>query len=351
MKGVHREKIGDEEMKEIIEVLRQYDIDYNRVQKVRSAYKIKGDGIAYCLKKLKHGKSKSKMGKAIVGHLKARGFPYVADYLATKDGDSYIKKNRHTYYMTDWIEGREADFKRTDDLMNGIVSLAQFHRASMEFNEGEVPWMKDHFLKSKKEFLDGKEKLLRYKEKILMIRDIKEWERTYLQYMKYFIHKVNQSMVLFKTYGYDQLIEQDRKTHGFCHQSYYYQNVMVDKNEKFHIIDLDSCARNIYMYDLGKFLRRTLWATPYQWDFKMTKDCIEVYEEIRKLHPMERGILLGIIIFPHKYIRLGGKRLENKDDWDEKKYDKKLKKQISYREKIDKFIEDYTNYYGIHMPK
>lgn len=336
----------EREIQEAVEVMDEYEISYNKIEKVRSAYKIIGEENCYCLKRLKHGRKKSQMGNKIVKHLKNQEFPFAAQYILTKEEALYIKKDENTYYLTEWIDGEEVDFKKKDVLIKGVQLLGKFHRASMGFLENDV---KAVFHKRKEEHVKDIEKLMDYKEMINNKGKPMAWEKKYVEGMDYFIKKADLSIKLFEEYNYDGFIGKDRRTHGFCHESYYYQNVLVDKKGDFFIIDLDSCRRNIYMYDLGKFLRRMMWAKEYKWDFEVVRECIESYKEIRTVEKGELGILFGILIFPHKYIKLGEKWVENKEGWHEEKFDKKLNKQIKYIANMEKFIKDFSNAYDINL--
>ncbi len=345
------EKITHAEKREIMEVLQQYKISYNKIEKVRSVYKIIGEYRCYALKKLKHGKIKSKMGEAIVQHLKNKGFIFVPEYIRNKNDELYIEKGKHSYYLMEWIEGKEVNFKKQKNLIKGVQVLASFHNASMGFRDSADGIIKNNFLNTRKVHFEGGNQLISYKEDLIKKKHKNQWEKKYMTYMDYFIQEANRAKRLFKLYNYDGLIKRDQKTYGFCHESYYYQNVLVKKDENYSVIDLDSCARNIYIYDLGKFLRRMMWIQEYQWNFNIARDCIESYGTIRPINKWDIGVLLGILIFPHKYIRLGNKRLEKKKNWSENKYRRKLEKQLQCISSIKIFTKDYSNHYDIDIGK
>lgn len=338
-----------EPSKEIIQVLEQYGIYNSEVQQVRSAYKVICDQGIYCLKKLKHGKAKSIKGDAIVRHLKRRGFPYVVDYLRTTEGELYVELPHRTYYMTDWVDGKEVNFKSLDNLVKAVKLLAMFHVSTAGFEDNQERMIKEYFAKRKSEYDEVVEELMRFKESILSSENSTLWEKKYAHHMGFPLTMADLSMKLFQRYNYDLIINKDKKLAGFCHESYYYQNVIEDNNKKYYLIDLDSCVQNIFIYDLGKLLRRMLWAKEYRWNFDVVRTCIENYKAIKPLEKTELGVLLGIIIFPHKYWKLGGKWFERKEGWTEEMYDRKLKKQIECIPEIQKFIDQYSNYYGINI--
>jgi len=54
--------------------------------------------------------------------------------------------------------------------------------------------------------------------------------------------------------------------------------------------------------------------------------------------------MLALIIFPHKFWKLGKKRYVKYKNWNELKYMHKLNRLLKYNELQQQFIEDYLNY-------
>ncbi|MFZ5966714.1 MAG: CotS family spore coat protein [Bacillota bacterium] len=335
--------------REIQEVIAAYDINPILVKKIRSAYKIICTHHNYCLKKLRHGREKAIKGKTLVEHLKKKGFLHVADYIETKNRKLYVEKQGSSYYLTEWIDGREVSFRKKKDLTKAVMDLARFHQASMGFAEGPRDLIERRFEKTYREFYECLAELKKYKQVIEQKTEKYEWEHRYLMDIDFYIDKGEKAITLFKAFEYEKLIKKDGQTKGICHGSYYYQNIIVDQAGNHYIIDLDSCTRDLYMYDVGKFIRRMLWAKEFQWDFDIVRSCIDMYHSIVPIGKSEIGILLGIIIFPHKYWRLGNKRYDKIEAWSEKKYDRKLDKLTKFKPYIEKFLREYCKYYGIEM--
>ncbi|MEL7596944.1 MAG: hypothetical protein AAGU01_01940 [Clostridiaceae bacterium] len=82
----------------------------------------------------------------------------------------------------------------------------------------------------------------------------------------------------------------------------------------------------------------------YKWDFEKAKKIIDGYNSINRLTKEELKVMLALIIFPHKFWKLGRKRYIKHKNWSEQRYNHKLNKVIYNAELQQKFLEDYLHY-------
>jgi CotS family spore coat protein len=125
--------IGGREQSEIIKVLDNYNLVPDKIERVRSAYKIICGSACYYLKKTNHGDKKAYKVMQLIHYLKNNHFSNIADYIKTKDNKECIKKNHCIYYMTQWIEGKESDFDDLEEIKKAAMLLAQFHISAKGF--------------------------------------------------------------------------------------------------------------------------------------------------------------------------------------------------------------------------
>jgi Ser/Thr protein kinase RdoA (MazF antagonist) len=96
--------------------------------------------------------------------------------------------------------------------------------------------------------------------------------------------------------------------------------------------------------DLGKFIRRLMTKSDFQWNFSKARYIIEAYHTQNPLSAEELEVMLALIIFPHKFWKLGRKRYIKQKNWSENKYMHKLEKVIKYSDLEQNFIDDYQNF-------
>jgi Ser/Thr protein kinase RdoA (MazF antagonist) len=92
------------------------------------------------------------------------------------------------------------------------------------------------------------------------------------------------------------------------------------------------------------------WLTKkYKWDFDLCRKMIESYCKVRPMSKEEYVILLAMLVFPHKFWKLGRKRYVKNKSWDEEKYGKKLRRLMRDRKFKSEFIYCYINFYRLDI--
>ncbi len=331
------------------EVLRSYDLDIQEIDKVRSAYKVYTDKGIFCLKRVSHGYRKAKKSFYIMKHLKERGSENVVDYYFSKDGRAFIKRKDAAFYLTRWIEGRETSFSSIGEILRCSELLSNFHNHAKGFAAPKHVKIRSHTNKWRKAFLKCRDELGKFKEYIDKIKLKAEFDYTYRSSIDYFQKEAEHAIRILDHSKYNELCSYYLNEGYVCHDSYYYQNILIDKEDRLFIIDLESCQYDIPMSDLGKFIRRILSKKKFRWDFDLCRRIIESYCKVRPMTKEEYEILLAMLVFPHKFWKLGRKRYVKNKKWNENKYRKKLRRLLREREFKREFIYCYINFYGLDM--
>lgn len=339
--------ISQDEIPVLEEVLKNYDFRTLSVEKVRSAYKIYTDCGTFCLKRVSHGYRKAKKSYYLSMHLKDSGFNYVADYYKTKKDKIFIKNKDAVFYLTHWIEGREASFRIIDDILKCSELLAYFHNHAKGFKRPGHVKIRSHYSKWHKHFEKHLNEIESFKNKIDKLSIKAEFDYMYRSYISCFSGEAKLAIRILKESGYKVLSEYQKNELYVCHDSFYYQNVLISKENKMYLVDLESCCYDLPMSDLGKFIRRVLSKGKYKWDFDLCRRIIESYSRIRPMSKEEYSILLAMLVFPHKFWKLGRKRYIKNKQWNDEKYKKKLRRIIKYLEYKREFIKCFIAFYNL----
>jgi CotS family spore coat protein len=341
--------INQKEMRTLVDVLNHYDFRVESIDRVRSAYKIGTDKGFFCLKRVSNGYEKAKKSYNIMLHLKENGCDYIAEYYCTKEGKPIIKRKDTAFYLTYWIEGCEASFSMPDEMERYSELLADFHNRAKGFKTPKHVKVKSHIKKWRRTFAKCRDELTGYREYIDRLKLKAEFDYIYKSNIDYFIREAELAIRILDHSRYNELCEYYINEGSICHDSFYYQNIIVDKNNKLFVVDLESCQYDIPMSDLGKMIRRILSKKRFKWDFDLCRRLIESYCKLRPMSKEEYEMLLAILVFPHKFWKLGRKRYIGNKKWNEKKYMKKLKRQLRNREYKREFIYCYINFYGLDL--
>ncbi len=341
--------IGQKESMMLAEVLKHYDFTVDSVEKVRSAYKVCTDKGIFCLKRVSHGYRKAKKSCHIMKCLKERNFDNLAEFYPYKREKVIIKNKEAAFYLTYWIEGREASFSDTAEILRCAELLALFHNYSKGIEAPKHVKIKDHSKKWKKTFTKWRNQISGFKATIDKLKLKTEFDYTYRSSIDYFYRQAELAVKILDQSRYSELCNFYASEGNICHDSFYYQNILVDKDDKMYIVDLESCQYDIPMSDLGKLISRILSKKKFKWDFDLCRKIIESYCKVRPMTREEYEILLAMLVFPYKFWKLGKKRYVKNKLWEEKKFEKKLKRLNREKKYKRELIYCYINFYGLNI--
>lgn len=338
--------LTENERRLIDSVLVKYDFKVLTIHKVRSVYKVETISGNVCLKKMKHGRRKVINGFILTEGLIKNNFINIARYYKTRDDKLYVLRKKFIFYATEWIDGVECHMSDISETCECIKLLAEFHSAvrKIDFKNLKIRnELKNWPAVFNKNLFD----LERYKRIIENKKIRNQFDTEYISYIDNFYKRGMLAIQLLNNTEYHNLSKEASKCRTICHDSFYYQNV-IKKDDMYFIIDLDSIVFDLQINDLGKLIRRLMFKKEYSWDFSKAKELIEAYNSILKLSKNELEVMLALIIFPHKFWKLGKKRYTKHKGWNEEKYLHKLNKLAKCDEMEEAFLQDYLNFLEIY---
>ncbi|MDP4143980.1 MAG: CotS family spore coat protein [Bacillota bacterium] len=340
------DELTDREEQVINKVLGEYDIKAVTISKARSAYKIQTNNSCICLKRMRHGKDKPKNGSVLVDNLYAIGFNNTPQYIRTIQGLLFVRYHGWFFYATEWIDGEECTLSNLSEAADCIKLLAHFHNSVKKIDTKNLR-IKNNLKNWSKIFKDGISDLEKFKRIMKMKKIRNQFDELYEKNMDIFYNRSQLALAYLNNSQYYKLSREAEANKTICHNSFYYQNILK-KDGQYYIIDLDSIIIDLQINDVGKLIRRLMFKKEYSWDFSKAKVLIEAYNSINKLTKDELEVMLALIIYPHKFWKLGKKRYIKRKNWSESKYMHKLKKLIDYEKKQQTFIDEYIRYLDIY---
>ncbi|MDP4145693.1 MAG: CotS family spore coat protein [Bacillota bacterium] len=340
------DELTEKEEQIVNKILSEYDIKPVKISKARSAYKIQTSNSYICLKRMRHGKEKPRNGSILVDNLYSVGFNNTPQYIKTIHGALFVKYHGWFFYATEWIDGEECSLSDFNEAINCIKLLAHFHNCAKKIDTKNLR-IRNNLKNWSKIFKDGINDLEKYKRIMSQKKIRNQFDELYEKNMDIFYNRCQLALAYLNNSQYYRLSREAVNHKTICHDSFYYQNI-IKKGGQYYIIDLDSIIIDLQITDLGKLIRRLMFKKEYNWDFSKAKLLIEAYCSINKLSKNELEVMLALIIYPHKFWKLGRKRYIKHKNWSESKYMHKLKKLIDYDEKQQTFIEEYVKYIDIY---
>lgn len=340
-------EISEKEMEMLNRVFERYSFQPVSYEKVRSVYKLKTATNYVCLKRFKHGRYKAENGNILVEELFKNNFFNTPKYIKTKNDNLLVKYKDLFFYATEWVDGEETNLDELEEAVSCAKLLAKFHLATKNINTKKLKiknnlknWPKIY----KKQLYD----FYKY-EKIIDNKKIKSsFDISYKENINRFYNSALVSLKILNSSEYYRLSNIADKNTTICHDSFYYQNI-IKKDGEYYIIDLDSIIIDLQINDLGKYIRRLMCKSSYRWNSESAIKIIEAYNSVNKLTKEELEVMLALIMFPHKFWKLGKKRYIKYKNWDERKYSRKLKNILRDSDLQEKFFKDYIDYMNNHI--
>ena len=325
------EVFGDKEKEIVMKVLEKYQV--NRIvdiKKIKGAYKVVTDNGTLCLKKIKHGVKRIRNTIDFVYELSKIGFNNAPQYLKTSDKNVFVKYKNMIFFVVEWIDGNECNLENIYEAQKCMQLVARFHLVSNKIDSKHLR-IKNNIRNWPQVFNNNLRELERFKKIIENKRLKNEFDLAYFKFIDNYIYRGTLALKIFNDSNYYHLskVAFDEKT--ICQDSCFYESVSK-RNEKHYIIDLNSVVIDLHINDVAKIIRKLMYKNEYQWDFSKAKLLIEAYNFENKFSKEEVRAMLALIIFPHKFWKLGKKRYIKYKNWNEVRYMHKLNRLIKYNE-------------------
>lgn len=346
MKNNHIQlKSSSNKYKELVKLLSNYDItEVKNIIKVRTVYKILTDNYIYCIKESSHNIKKFKWLPLFISYLKTNNFSNCLNIIQNNKGNYYYSFNsKKAFYLAKWIDSRECNIDNFTEALKSIELLADFHIKSKGFKSKYIDKNENRIIN---DFTTKINDLIFFK-KLLSNKKIKtKFEIDYLREIDNQLIFAKEAMNLIKNSNYINYNKNCISNKSISHNSFYYQNILVSLPEdKYYLIDFDKIIYECKEYDIGKFIQRIMFRKHYGWNFSKAEVLLNHYCKINTIDKTGYKIILSLIIFPHKFWKLGDKKFNKNKNLDESYYLKRLNKIKLYNDQIVNFKQNFINNY------
>ncbi len=327
------------------EIERQFDIKIETIKANKGVYYLKTNKGERCLKRINYGPQKLLFVYGAKEHLIKNGFGDLDRYYLNVNDEPYALVNEDLYTLSEWLEGRECDFRNIDEVKIAAKTLACMHEASKGYDPPENSKLKSdlgrwpHLMEKRTKSLDKMKDIIRKKN----IKN--DFDMIYLKSVEFYRELGKKALQTLKESNYYELcmIAEEEKT--FCHHDFTYHNIIIDSNEKPHIIDFDYCKREVRTFDISNFMIKVLKRV--DWNIDFAKAIIESYNSVSKLRDDEYKVLFAYLQFPQRYWRLANRYYYNEVNWGQNTFTNKLSSIIEEKDKFLSFLNEFKKEYNI----
>lgn len=324
------------------EVARQYGLSIESISPTRGIYIIRTDKGIKCLKRLYYGAQKLLFIHGAKEHLINNGFCNIDRLILTSDGAPYVEYGDDLYVITEWVDGRESDFRNYEEVLKAASVLSKLHEASKGYDIIEGSKLKSDLGRWKHLMIKRKDSLKKMKMIAECKLDKSEFDRLYIENVEIYISFANEAIDILNKSKYEDVVKRTVQEKSFCHHDYTYHNILIDKKDNYHVIDFDYCKYELRIYDFVNFLIKVLKRN--MWDFNLAVNLINEYSKISPIYEDEKLIMFSLLKFPQRYWRLANRYYYNEANWPDNTFIRKIKEIIEER-------DSYMNFIGLFEDK
>lgn len=323
------------------EISTQFGFEIYELIPMKGVYLIKTNKGNKCLKKVNYGVQKLMYIYKAKEHIINMGFDRIDRNIITPQGVPHAFVNDDIYVVTNWINGRECDFKKEEELKKASKTLGMFHLAAKDFTPDDGVMVRCDIGRLPNTFEKRLSTLNKMRDIARKNKRKSEFDMLYLSNVDFYIKLAQKTIKSFNFECYNRVCEDALKGKVICHHDYTYHNILFDENEDVHVIDFDYCKWEIQAYDISTLMVKAL--KRLDWDIDKGKLILESYNSIKPLTLDEVSILKSLLSFPQRFWRLANRYYYKEAGWNETTFIKKIKEIIDEKEKYMNFIDSIDN--------
>lgn len=320
------------------EISTQFGFEIYELIPMKGVYLIKTNKGNKCLKKVNYGVQKLMYIYKAKEHIINMGFDRIDRNNITPQGVPHAFVNDDIYVVTNWINGRECDFKKEEELRKASKTLGMFHLAARDFTPDDGVMVRCDIGRLPNTFEKRLSTLNKMRDIARKNKRKTEFDMLYLSNVDFYIKLAQKTIRSFNFECYNKVCEDALRRKVICHHDYTYHNILFDEKEDVHVIDFDYCKWEIQVYDISTLMVKAL--KRLDWEIDKGKLILESYNSIKPLTLDEVSILKSLLSFPQRFWRLANRYYYKEAGWNETTFIKKIKEIIDEKEKYMNFIDN-----------
>ena len=217
----------------------------------------------------------------------------------TIDGMPSFKFDESVYILIEYSPARRMDLEDKSDIKEMAETLAYFHNAAEGFDDDRI---RRTYGLLESGFHKRMGELTRIRKRIKSFGDYSQVDLTVIKYYDYYMERLNQAIELLKKSNYSDILRKVEENKSICHNTFKNDNVKKNEKDEIVISGLDGCTYDISILDLADLIRKYVKSDLA--DEEGLFIILNSYNDKRVLSASERDIIKGMLIYPHKFLKL-----------------------------------------------
>lgn len=321
------------------EISMQFGFEIRDLIPQRGVYLIKTNKGNKCLKKVNYGPHKLMYIYKAKEHIIQNGFDKIDKNELSLKGLPYAFVNEDLYVVTEWIDGRECDFRNDEDLKIAAKTLAKFHLAARNFVPEDNLKARNDIGKLPYTFEKRLTTLNKMKDIARKNKKKTEFDILYLYNVDFYIDLAKKAIEKLDLDAYNRVCQKDLNDKVLCHHDFTYHNIIIKDNGDVYIVDFDYCKEEIQVYDLATLMVKALKRV--DWSIEKANLIIDNYNAVKPISVDELKVLKALLAFPQRFWRIANRYYYKEPGWSEASFIKKLKEILDEKDKYINFLESF----------
>ncbi|MZQ86008.1 CotS family spore coat protein [Paenibacillus sp. 5J-6] len=263
-----------------------------------------------------------------INYLKSNGV-HTPAVIKTSSGQGYVKLNGEYFVVFETVYGHSPEYDNDSDLSLMLKGMATFHRASRGIESPNGFYPSYLLTKWKSDLQTRMERLKAWKEQRQQVKNKNEFDRVFLANVDNFVQQAQTALTTLNQPYFEQWVKETEITKTLCHQDFAAGNLVVGKDGKLYVYDMDSLTVDLPVRDMRKILNKVM-KKGTSWNLPMMLKMMKFYQQVNPLTKEQYMILAADIQFPHLFYGQVSKYYENREDqWTVDKHIVRLKDMIS----------------------
>ncbi len=251
----------------------------------RSVLRLGSETTDYALKCVEYSRKKLLFLVEVQQFLEVRGFANFSRIIPTLRDEYFINTGNESYFLMEWIHGRESNFKDQNDLFTYISVVANLHRSTRGFG------VATNNLSDK------------WSDKLQEVQEISTIQYRvsdeFLDILPGVVEFGQRALSLLQN---EEVLKSTCQPLVVCHKDLTYRNLLIDPHNEGYLIDFDYAKADVPVRDLAQFLRK-VWKRN-NWDIDLGLRLLSSYSKDNLLSKGDLGLLLAYLYFPRSLRQL-----------------------------------------------
>ena len=315
------------------QVLQGFKIQARRIVKEKSHYICSTDQGYRVIRKSADTQAHIIFQHALKEQLHERGFSGTDRYYTAADGMPFFEYGDNIFIMTGLFRYHEADFGNLSDLEKVMKQVATFHNTARGLKFDMPFYGNENALESYRKQaseIDSIKKLIGQRSRL------SDFDVVFLKNYDSYRRIIRESLQILERTKLQQLKSEAREENAVCHNLLKEENLLVD-GDKVNITGFSQAAVDCFLFDVCAVIQR--YAKSQGKAHMKIGDVLELYDKHRSLSKDDIEILLGLLKYPSKFVKICRQYYSKKRTWTPSAIINRLEGIVESKADYDRFVE------------